>query len=265
MSVAAATAFQSQEFQPAQTSCEGLRIGSDETNRLKGFLGTTAEMTAVADIVAPRSVAWVKSLSDTELLPLGEKALHDIADDILVLDEIRSRFRAAKGAPILGYQNWREFVERNSRYSLRTVQNRLAEKNGKDESKVNHSTGNMYTRTVEPAVKVPVEVLTALEKSNPDVAKRMKAGALAPRPQKTRRTTPAQFQSKDFYHSVGHGLANAFAGVEARLDEIARIRKSDWNPAAAEGVSRLIKNLEQVSNEATAYAAKLKVVLRNNR
>jgi hypothetical protein len=110
----------------------------ESLNRTKGFLGTTAEMIAVAETLAPHSVEWVKSLSDAELFPLGEKALHDIADDILILDEIRNRFRAAKGVAILGYQNWREFVEKNSLYSVRTVQRRLAEKNGKDESKVNH-------------------------------------------------------------------------------------------------------------------------------
>jgi hypothetical protein len=68
---------------------------------------------------------------------LGEKALKDIADDIIVLAEIRQRFYLAKGKPLMDYLNWREFVERNSRYSLRTIQNRLAEVNGKDESKVN--------------------------------------------------------------------------------------------------------------------------------
>jgi hypothetical protein len=67
--------------------------GLEETNRLKGFLGTAGEMTSIAETLAPHSIAWVKSLSDDELFPLGEKALQDIADDILVLDEIRQRFR----------------------------------------------------------------------------------------------------------------------------------------------------------------------------
>jgi hypothetical protein len=82
-------------------------------------------------------VAKYHALSNEDLFPLGEKALKDIADDIIVLYEIRQRFYAAKGSPLLGYQNWREFVERNSKYSIRTIQNRIAEVQGKDESKVN--------------------------------------------------------------------------------------------------------------------------------
>ena len=248
MSAAAATAF------------DATNVASEALNRTKGFLGTAEEMT----ILAPRdTVAWVRSLSDAELIPLGEKALKDIADDILVLDEIRQRFR--KGLPILGYNGWKDFVQENSRYSIRTIQRHLAAKNGKDESKTNIVTGNMHTRpkpsTVEGS-QSNVEVPTALEQSNPDVAKRIKAGTLRPRPAETHRTTPDQFRKKDFYHSVGHGLANAFSGVDDRLNEIAHIRKKDWNPAAEEGVKRLVKNLEQVSKEATAYATKFKALLR---
>ncbi len=127
-------------------------FASDETNRLKGFIGTADEMTAVATVVAPHSVESVKSLTDDELFPLGERALHDIADDILVLDEIKQRFR--QRGSMRGYSGWKDFVEKNSRYSMRTIQNRLAEKNGKDDRKVNHKTGNMYTRHMGPSVMV---------------------------------------------------------------------------------------------------------------
>lgn len=128
---------------------------SPETNRLKGFLGTASEMTSVAETLAPHSVAWVKSLSDDELFPRGERALQDIADDILVLDEIRQRFRL-KGS-MRGYSGWKEFVEKNSRYSMRTIQNRLAEINGKDVSKANHNPGNMYTRQIDTRSAETVE------------------------------------------------------------------------------------------------------------
>lgn len=106
-----------------------------EQNRLKGFLGTANEMTAVAEVMAPKTVEWVRSLTDAEIIPMGVKALGDIADDILVLDEIRQRFR--KGRAIEGYANWTEFVEKNSKYSIRTIQYRLNEVNNKDETKVN--------------------------------------------------------------------------------------------------------------------------------
>jgi len=116
-----------------------------EHNRLKGFLGTADELTAVAQTIAPNSVAWVKSLTDEEIIPLSIKALGDIADNVILLDELRQRFR--KGLPIAGYGNWKEFIDKHSKFSIRTIQNRLAEVNGKDESKVNHAPGNMYTRT----------------------------------------------------------------------------------------------------------------------
>jgi hypothetical protein len=120
---------------------DATNVASEALNRTKGFLGTAEEMT----VLAPQNiVAWLKSLSNAELLPRGERALHDIADDILVLDEIRQRFHKTRN--ILGYKGWRDFVEKNSRYSIRTIQRHLAAKNGKDDSKSNITTGNMYTR-----------------------------------------------------------------------------------------------------------------------
>ena len=99
----------------------------DEQNRLKGFLGTADEMTAVAEVVAPKTVEWVRSLTDAEIIPMGIKALGDIADDILVLDEIRQRFHRGAIAP---YAGWKDFIKKHSKYSLRTVQRRLNEVHG---------------------------------------------------------------------------------------------------------------------------------------
>jgi hypothetical protein len=111
---------------------------------IKGFLGTADDIIGVL----PRDpVAQIHAMTNEELFPLGERALKDIVDDIIVLNEIRNRFRVQ--APLMGYVNWKDFVEKNSRYSIRTVQNRLAELNGKDTSKVNHDIGNMHTRRGE--------------------------------------------------------------------------------------------------------------------
>jgi hypothetical protein len=98
---------------------------------IKGLLGTNIEGLP-SDILQE-----VAALSNEQLFPLGEKALRDVADDIVVLAEIRSRFCRAKGRAIIGYQCWKEFVERNSRYGIRTIQRRLNEVHGRDESKVN--------------------------------------------------------------------------------------------------------------------------------
>ena len=138
---------------PSATSCEA-------TNRVKGFLGAGAEeVTSAAQTLAPYSVAWVRGLTDDELFPLGERALQDIADDILVLDEIRQRFRT-KGS-LHGYSGWKDFVTKNSRYSMRTIQNRLAEANGKDAAKANLAPGNQYTRSAEPKPVAPTHTKAA--------------------------------------------------------------------------------------------------------
>jgi hypothetical protein len=121
---------------------------NDASNRLKGFLGMSAETVNAMDQTV---VGKYKAMSDAELFAIGEKALGDIADDIIALDEIRNRFR--KGHAILGYVNWKEFVQRNSKYSLRTVQRRLNEIHDKDEAKVN--TRFKDTDKV-PSAKTPV-------------------------------------------------------------------------------------------------------------
>ena len=113
---------------PTQTAPDAQDLRMAEQNRLKGFLGSADEMTAVAEVIAPKTVEWVRSLTDAEIIPMGVKALGDIADDILVLDEIRQRFR--RGHAIEGYANWTEFVEKNSKYGIRTVQRRLNEVHG---------------------------------------------------------------------------------------------------------------------------------------
>ena len=241
------------------TSCNATFVASEEANRVKGFLGTADEMTAVADTLSPHSVAWVQSLSDAELLPLGEKALHDIADDILVLDEIRQRFRRTPS--ILGYNGWKDFVAQNSRYSIKTIQRRLQEVHGKEESKANRAPGNMYTRSLkEPSAVTPE--LQSLKESNPEVFQRVQAGTLKMRTPKPK--SRADYTEKDYFRRVGAGLANAFSGVDERLTELTHIKKSEWTADSEEGVKCIILNLKEVSQKANEYAVRLKAVLKRN-
>jgi hypothetical protein len=82
----------------------------------------------------------IHALTNEALFEWGERAcgkVADFADDLAVLVEIRQRFRAANGAPLMSYSNWAEFVTKNSHYSLRTIQRRIAEAVGPDESKIN--------------------------------------------------------------------------------------------------------------------------------
>src|SRR5438309_9190499 len=84
-------------------ACADPTADLNAANRVKGFLGMTGE---IVPSLPADPVAHVKALTDAELFSAGEKALRDIADDIIILDEIRNRFRAANG-PILGYQSWK--------------------------------------------------------------------------------------------------------------------------------------------------------------
>ncbi len=103
------------------------------------------------DAVADSSM-YIRQLSNEELFAIGERALTDIIDNIVALHEIRLRFLDAKG-PLMGYASWSAFVEKNSRYSARTIQRRMSEINGKDTSKINTRYSNREPR---PSI-VPVD------------------------------------------------------------------------------------------------------------
>ncbi len=127
---------------------------SQANGRINSLFGTSADW---RDALPTEVVQHVRSLSNEELFPLGEAALRDIADNLVILAEIRDRFYHAKGS-LMGYANWKEFVANNSAYSIRTIQRRLNEATGtKDETKVND-------RYKAPAIEVshtisePVEV-----------------------------------------------------------------------------------------------------------
>jgi hypothetical protein len=244
---------------------ETTNVVSEETNRLKGFLGTANEMTSIAETMAPHSVEWVRSLSDDELFPLGERALQDIADDILVLDEIRQRFR--REGSMRGYSGWKEFVARNSRYTMRTIQRRLNEVND-----VRPYVRSESNKPVEPNDTVPngwrpskpVSVLKTLEETNPEVARRVQAGSLVLRPTKPKKSENNPYEEKDYFARIGRGLDAAFSGVAGRLQELTEMKKGDWTPEAEDGIRCLLLNLKEVRTKADDYSVKLKAVLARN-
>jgi len=121
---------------PSAIQMDATNVASPDAgnNSIKRLFGVSDEFrTALPE----DSVSYVQGLSNEELFPLGEKALRDIADDLVVLCEIRQRFYAAKVTQILGYDSFRQFVEKNSAYSVRTIQRRLSEVNGKDQTRIN--------------------------------------------------------------------------------------------------------------------------------
>lgn len=67
-------------------------------------------------------------MSDEDLLIRGEQALGDLADNLLVLVELRRRFDTR--GQIGRYTSWTEFVETHSKFSIRTIQRRLNKATG---------------------------------------------------------------------------------------------------------------------------------------
>jgi hypothetical protein len=117
--------------------------------------------------------------------------------------------------------------------------------------------------------KVPERMLRkaqGLKKANPEVYERVRAGTLTLREATKKPTKPAKerYAEKDYFARVGRGLAAAFSGVDARLNELAQIKKSEWTPEAEEGIRCIILNLKEVSKKADGYALKLKDVLKRN-
>jgi hypothetical protein len=63
------------------------------TNSIKRLMGVTDEFRPA---LPEDAVTYVQGLSNEELFPLGERALRDIADDLVVLCEIRQRFNLCR-------------------------------------------------------------------------------------------------------------------------------------------------------------------------
>ncbi|MGA8617998.1 MAG: hypothetical protein WB660_05695 [Candidatus Sulfotelmatobacter sp.] len=117
--------------------------------------------------------------------------------------------------------------------------------------------------------KLPVRTLRkaqGLKKNNPEVYERVRAGTLTLREATKKPTKPAKerYAEKDYFARIGRGLAAAFSGVDARLNELVHIKKSEWTPQAEEDLKCIILNLEDVSDKADDYATKLKAILKRN-
>jgi len=269
----------------ATAPCDNLSH-QDEFNRTKGFLGETlAEITEAASPDHP-TLAEIRAMTNDVLLLAGQQAMQDIGDNLLVLDELRQRFR--RGDHFKGYTGWKDFVTQHSRYSIKTIQRRLQEVHGKDESKVNHAPGNQYTRAT---VEAPIDSRYTLihwqryasgvacglwntggqptiekTKNHDEITCEECRGVLA-----TQRMTSAttekskakarDWSEKDHYARIGRGLACAFSGIDERLDELTHIKKREWTPEAEEGIKCILLNLKEVKAQADEYATRLRAIL----
>ena len=111
-----------------------------------------------------------------------------------------------------------------------------------------------------------------MKKNNPALYEKVRSGEVKLRDTSklTKKNIPpkdlkTRYSEKDFYRRIGTGLAGAFGSVEERLDELTRIKRADWTPEAADGLQKLIKNLNEVAERADDYASKFKTILKANK
>jgi hypothetical protein len=102
-----------------------------------------------------------------------------------------------------------------------------------------------------------------LEKTNPDVAARVRKGDLKLR--EAKRITavkPARekYSEQDYFGRIGRMLATTL--IDPRLTELANMKKKDFTPEAEDGLQKLILNLKDVEKRARAHADALNVVLK---
>ena len=101
-----------------------------------------------------------------------------------------------------------------------------------------------------------------LEKTNPDVAARIRKGDLKLREAKRAvgmKDSRTKFSEKDYFARIGRALETTL--IDPRLTELANIKKKDFTPEAKEGLQKLILNLKGVSERARQHAAALNKVL----
>jgi hypothetical protein len=101
-----------------------------------------------------------------------------------------------------------------------------------------------------------------LEKTNPDVAARVRKGDLKLREAKrvvAAKDSRTKYSEKDYFARIGRALATTL--IDPRLTELANIKKKDFTPEAKEGLQKLILNLKEVSERARQHVAALKNTL----
>jgi hypothetical protein len=102
-----------------------------------------------------------------------------------------------------------------------------------------------------------------LEKTNPEVAARVRKGDLKLRDAKrvtAVKPTREKYSEQDYFARIGRMLATAL--IDPRLKELATMKKKDFTPEAKGGLEKLILNLKDVEKLARAHADALKAVLK---
>jgi ParB-like chromosome segregation protein Spo0J len=105
-----------------------------------------------------------------------------------------------------------------------------------------------------------------LKKTNPQLYEQVRTGAVTlrqakPTPQPKQKYLHNRYSEPDFFARIGRMLASTLVN-HPLLDELLEIQKKDFTPEAEQGFRRLIKNLDDVSERAHAYANGLNKIMR---
>lgn len=123
-------------------------------------------------------------------------------------------------------------------------------------------------RVMETLVKesgLPERALRAamkLEKTNPEVAARVRKGDLKLREAKQAtavKSARAKYGEKDYFARIGRALATTL--LDPRLVELASMSKKDFTPEAKQGLENLIENLRDVEKRARSFRDRFQAVL----
>jgi hypothetical protein len=124
-------------------------------------------------------------------------------------------------------------------------------------------------KAVAEESKIPESKLRKVQqikKTNPELYEKIRTGKVtlreAPKPKVAKKDLRARYSEKDFFARIGRMMAGTLVN-HPRLDELLEIQEADWTPEAEYGFKCLIKNLEEVSERAHAYANRLNKILRS--
>ncbi|MGA7914092.1 MAG: ParB N-terminal domain-containing protein [Candidatus Acidiferrales bacterium] len=93
-----------------------------------------------------------------------------------------------------------------------------------------------------------------LEKTNPDVAARVRKGDLKLREAKkvtAVKDNRTRYSEKDYFARIGRALATSL--IDKRLTELANMKKKDFTPETKQGLQNLILNLKDVKTRAQEH------------
>jgi hypothetical protein len=141
-----------------------------------------------------------------------------------------------------------------------------------DSSRTNPAPSTIPTRTaIAKEAKLPESKLRAaqvLKKNQPALYEKVRTGEITLRDtSKLIQPKKRDFAERDFYNRVGRSLHGLYTHnhVNECLQELLKIKKGEWNPEAETGITRLLKNFDEIAEQTAQYKEQLKAVLKRMR